>query len=263
MFNGLNIKQHGLHHDNDTDPYPMDFYEISKISSLNHPKTIQTLFPYIWIHLMVHVVMSYVQVRNINISLRLVIAQPRAFARWCCLIPSILCIGISVLTIMFQLGKYFYIDRLMLYAGWAIPISILCYSAILLQKAYIMSHKNRWILVIGIILIILQIATPVMLFNVAVIVNIDFYRRGHIYYPKIWTSIWFFTSLIVNLFLSSVFSYMAYKQYCTFGSKTWKCLASDGIQFMCLVIICNTICSAIMYVDIFPNLGMLFYFIDW
>ncbi|KAI9591144.1 hypothetical protein BDF19DRAFT_499562 [Syncephalis fuscata] len=185
--------------------YPMDAYETVELfsTSLKEMRKQLTL----------HIIMSYVQGHNINIALRLVIEKPRALARWCCLMPSVLCIGISILTIMFDFAKVFYMDTLALYAGFTVPISIMCYSIILLQKAYTMSQKSRWVLVIGIMLIILQIITPVIMLNVDVMANFELYRRGFSHYPKELILLWFCTSLAVNLFLSSVFSYTAYKQY--------------------------------------------------
>lgn len=38
-----------------------------------------------------------------------------------------------------------------------------------------------------------------------------------------------------------IFNYVAYKQYKLYESETWKRLAQDGIQIMCLVVLCNII----------------------
>ncbi|KAI9599028.1 hypothetical protein BDF19DRAFT_429869 [Syncephalis fuscata] len=242
------------HHNSTANLYPMDAYEYTEALSVNL-KDRQEQLRYIWAELVVHTIMSYVQVHNINTALRLVIKQPRALTRWCCLIPSVLCIGLTIFTIIFDLGKAFYMDTSVLYFGWAIPLSIMCYSIILLQKAYMLSHKSRWIFVIGITLIILQMIIPVMLLNVTVIFYHDLYRSVFFDYPKGVVLIWLCVSIAANLFLSSVFSYMAYKQYRIFGSKTWKRLASDGIQSMCLVILCNIICTVLMF---FNNSRILF-----
>ncbi|KAI9593115.1 hypothetical protein BDF19DRAFT_449534 [Syncephalis fuscata] len=261
MFDSFSIKMSKPYDNGAAHPYRMEVYEFLPKGPFD-PKELQTQLRYTWSHLLVHAAMSYVHARNINIAIRLVVEQPRALARWCCLIPSVLCIGLSILTAMFQLGRFFYMDTTSLYAGWAIPISMLCYSTILLQKAYIMSLKTRWILVIGIILIILQTIAPIMMLNIAVIVNTDFYRRGYIYYSTGWVFIWFCTSLAVNLFLSSVFSYMAYRQYRKYGSKTWKRLASDGIQFMCLAILCNIAWAVVVFFGNISDLFLLLCFID-
>ncbi|KAI9593611.1 hypothetical protein BDF19DRAFT_154343 [Syncephalis fuscata] len=218
-----------------TNLYPLDGYEFLMAFSTNF-KEMQAELTYIYIRLLVHVIMSCVQLRNINVALRLVIAQPRALARWCCLIPSVLCISASILIITFNMAK--------------------------VLRAYMMTQKSRWVLVIGTLLIAVQIVTPAVMFATQVTINTAFYRRGLMGYPPYFVLFWFSASLIVNVFFSSVFSYMAYKQYRTFGSRIWKHLASDGIQSMCLVMLCNVIWTAILVFGISKNFSTLSYFID-
>ncbi|KAI9596821.1 hypothetical protein BDF19DRAFT_436918 [Syncephalis fuscata] len=145
---------------------------------------------------------------------------------------------------------------------WAIPVARACYSMTILQKAYTISRKNRWVLVIGIILTLLQVVLPSALFNIRIIMDTETYRNGSIHYAPFSVLIWYTMSLPVNIFLSSVFSYAAYKQYRKFGSKIWRRLARDGIESICLVILSNTILNVLLYLVKACDLYMFFCFID-
>jgi hypothetical protein len=55
------------------------------------------------------------------------------------------------------------------------------------------------------------------------------------------------TTLILSQF---GFLYVAYKQYHLFGSGAWRRLARDGVQTMCLVIVCNVACGLFLFLKL-------------
>ncbi|KAI9596869.1 hypothetical protein BDF19DRAFT_324654 [Syncephalis fuscata] len=73
---------------------------------------------------------------------------------------------------------------------------------------------------------------------------------------------WLATVLPVNAFFSAIFSYVVYKQYKTFGLDAWRRLAGDGIQTMCLVILCNIVCGVLLICRAFGEFSDLFFIID-
>ncbi|KAI9593612.1 hypothetical protein BDF19DRAFT_415173 [Syncephalis fuscata] len=106
----------------------MDVYDILEDIS-KRTDILQDQLKGIWMQLVIHLIIGYMQLRNTNIAFKMVIAQPRSLVRWCCLIPSLLGIALPIYTATFYFAK---------------RISVVSYSA-------------------GIILVIPQTAIPAIL----------------------------------------------------------------------------------------------------
>jgi hypothetical protein len=57
---------------------------------------------------------------------------------------------------------------------------------------------------------------------------------------------WVAINVPFNVLFSTIFCYIAYAQYKLYGSDIWRRLARQGIQTMCLALLCNTVCAAIV-----------------
>jgi hypothetical protein len=82
-------------------------------------------------------------------------------------------------------------------------------------------------------------------------------------YPHSLLWYWFVAVTPINVLFSSIFSYVAYKQYQLYGTDAWRRLARDGIQTMCSVIACNVICRLILLFEIGGNFSEQSFVADW
>jgi hypothetical protein len=148
------------------------------------------------------------------------------------------------------------------FSGFINTVAIMCNSVILLQKAYLVLCRQRWIVILGTIFTLPQIG----FFIIVVVcspITIEPKLGCVLYYPFYLPYYWFFASVPVNLFFSAIFSHVTYQQYRTFGSDAWMYLARDGIQTMCFAILCNILCGLIILFQVGGNYAIMFYVADW
>ncbi|KAI8050233.1 hypothetical protein BDF22DRAFT_778046 [Syncephalis plumigaleata] len=208
------------------------------------------------------IIMAFLTVRNIIICVQMVRARPRILAPWCCLIPCSIG-GITVVVfILVELGLYFTCRHLIWLICFGISTANFFNSAVLLQKVYLILYRNRLVLYISVLPMLMQLSYVfVMVFTCFVTIEPDVGCSLHYPYYTIW--IWFAISLPLNLMFSIIFSYVAIKQYRQYGSSAWKRLARDGIQAMCLAAVCNVICCTLVATQIAGNLSDLLLATDW
>ncbi|KAI9599567.1 hypothetical protein BDF19DRAFT_462252 [Syncephalis fuscata] len=138
-----------------------------------------------------------------------------------------------------------------------IGISLVCCSAIILQKAYLILCKPAWVLIVGVLCILPQVGYPLFVAAVMRFTLID--QQGCVaLYPPSFPWYWFGAVVPINVLFSSIFSYIAYKQYRTFGSQAWKRLAQEGIRAMSLVIMSNIFCGVFIFLEIGDALSEFF-----
>jgi hypothetical protein len=133
-----------------------------------------------------------------------------------------------------------------------VTIAMVCSSTIVLQRAYLASCRQRWILIVGVILILSQFSFAYAAFKFCVY-TLETHGGCVTNYPPFVPWYWFGAVAPVNVLFSAIFSYVAYQQYQLFGSDAWKRLAKDGIQTMCLVIACNVFCGLALILEIGGN----------
>ena len=97
-----------------------------------------------------NVTASCIFASNFYISAKMVIARPRALNGWCCLIPSILGIGMGVLTGMMVSPFNVSCRDIIWYTVAGITITLVCNSIIVLQRAYLVLCRQRWVIIVGI-----------------------------------------------------------------------------------------------------------------
>jgi hypothetical protein len=141
-------------------------------------------------------------------------------------------------------------------------LSMFFNSIILLRKTYLMLFKKKWILYVGSPLIIPQLAYPiVVVFDSTA--AIETYRGCVIYYYQFFIWFWVGINIPHNILFSVVFCHAAYKQSLVFGSDTWKRLTFEGLQTMCLSLLCNIISIIIIIFYTGSANKDIFLVIDW
>lgn len=201
-------------------------------------------------------------VRNFNVSLRMVVSRTRTISAWCCFVPSTLGMIFG-----FMVGYAFLFSGLscrntVWLSAFTNTVAITCNSAILLQKAYLVLCKQRWIVILGTIFTLPQIGFLIIVM-VCSPITVEPGLGCVLYYPIYLPYYWFFASVPVNLFFSGIFSHVTYRQYRTFGSDAWMYLTRNGIQTMCLAILCNFICGFIILFQVGGNYAIMSYIADW
>ncbi|KAI9596755.1 hypothetical protein BDF19DRAFT_321043 [Syncephalis fuscata] len=167
---------------------------------------------------------TFIFVRNFNISVRMVISRYRTISAWCCFLPSALGIIFGLMIIYAWLFSGLNCRRILWFSGFINTIAIMCNSIILLQKAYLVLCRQRWIAVFGIIFTLPQLGFLIIVI-IACPVALEPKNGCVLYYPTYLPWYWFFAAVPINLFFSAIFSHVTYKQYCIFGSKpgcTWR-----------------------------------------
>ncbi|KAI8050472.1 hypothetical protein BDF22DRAFT_695126 [Syncephalis plumigaleata] len=181
---------------------------------------------------------------------------------WCCFIPSLFGFLLAVFYSLALFSAYFNCRKMIWYIGLGITVSIFCSSAILLQKAYLVLFRRRSILVVGGLFMLPQLSFfAIVMFFCAV--TLDDVTGCVIHYPRFLPWYWLAASAPINVFFSAIFSYVAYKQYRQHGSDAWRRLARDGIQTMCLVVLCNIICASCIILKVGGNYSEFFFLADW
>ncbi|KAI8056861.1 hypothetical protein BDF22DRAFT_668295 [Syncephalis plumigaleata] len=206
--------------------------------------------------------MGFIFARNVYLSLSMVTTNSRQLSSWCCLISSMLGLGLALLTTQIVAPLGVSCRVLCWYIALGIGISLICCSAIILQKAYLVLCRARWVVVIGVMCMLPQAGYP---FFVAAVLRftLEDLEGCVAHYPISFPWYWFGSVAPINVLFSTVFSMVAYKQYRMFGSEAWKRLAQEGIQTMALVILCNLFCGMFIWFDIGKSYSEYFFLTDW
>ncbi|KAI8050225.1 hypothetical protein BDF22DRAFT_745552 [Syncephalis plumigaleata] len=214
------------------------------------------------LQLVTGVVMIYIVIVNVIKALKLLISRPRLLAPWCCFIPCIMgTITVTVFTFM-ELGLHFTCRHLVwsILAGIAVSNSL--HSMILVQKAYLILCKQKWVIYISILPMLCQLSYVFIMVCTSFVTTVpDIGCSVHYPYFTIW--FWFSNTLPLNLLFSGIFCYVAVAHYRRYGTDAWKRLAREGIQIMSLIAICNILCCVLLITQIAgPNTDLLLA-MDW
>ncbi|RKP25503.1 hypothetical protein SYNPS1DRAFT_22545 [Syncephalis pseudoplumigaleata] len=206
--------------------------------------------------------MTYIELVNLFKTVNMLKARSRVLALWCCLIPCL--IGVFTVTIfmLMELGIYFNCRHLVWTILTGISISNVCHSMVLMQKAYLILGRAKWIVYTSIVPMLSQLSYVfVMVHTSYITLAPDIGCSIHYPYFTIW--LWFANSFPLNMIFSAIFCYIAIKQYRQYGSSAWRRLARDGIQTMCMAALCNTMCCILLIVQpAGPNSDLLLA-MDW
>ncbi|KAI9591179.1 hypothetical protein BDF19DRAFT_456083, partial [Syncephalis fuscata] len=207
-------------------------------------------------------VLSFIILRNFIISFKMVIARPYILVSWCCLVPTVLGILTGLMIMLMELGSVFNCRHTIWFIGFGISISYFCNSLILLQKAYLIFDRQKWVAYVGIPLTLSHLVYGFLIvFYSFSLLTAD---SGCVFnYPPFFLWYWFGTAVLINLLFSSIFYYVALQQYRQYGLDAWKRLARDGIQAMCLAVLCNIICCICIIFHIVGGNTDLLFLADW
>ncbi|KAI9596856.1 hypothetical protein BDF19DRAFT_437017 [Syncephalis fuscata] len=209
-----------------------------------------------------YMIMSLIFVRNTVVAINVLKCQPKSFSGWCCLMASLFGICMGMMDLVAVIMTSLNCRQIVWFIILVYNCSIMFNTIILLHKAYLALLRRRWVLFVGAFFIILQLLFAFISVQKSPI-TIEAYNGCVINYTVPTITTWIVSVLPVNMLLSGIFSYIAYRQYRLFGSTAWKKLAEDGIQTMCVVILCNILCGIVIVFKLFGNFSELFFMIDW
>ncbi|KAI9596857.1 hypothetical protein BDF19DRAFT_324496 [Syncephalis fuscata] len=209
-----------------------------------------------------YLIVSFMFVPNITKAIKVLMCQPKNLSGWCCFITSLMGASIGVVTALTMLLNHINCRH----ACWCLILSIciamMFNSIILLHKAYLALLQQYWVLFIGSFCTLLQ-----LLFMLAALrfipITIEAYGGCIANYSPILVYTWIAAALPVNAFFSFIFCYVAYNQYKSYGSSSWKKLTEEGIQAICLVTLCNIVCGIFIAFELFGKFSEMFFVIDW
>ncbi|KAI8050942.1 hypothetical protein BDF22DRAFT_114314 [Syncephalis plumigaleata] len=220
-----------LHPDGEVDTFKF-MVENVKIDDPNHP-VLGT-----WRQLLFVMIVVTLFASNLPIALRMVFKRPKQLVGWFCLTPPVFALiwgFFSSIGLLYEMANCRQIVWLL---AFSLTLSSISNSGIMLQKAYLIMFRQRWVLIVGIIFILPQISIFILTWEICP-VTYDVNRGCTFYYPYYLPLIWMAVEAPSCVMFSLIFSYVAYKQYKLFGSDVWKRLARDGILLMCTAILCK------------------------
>ncbi|RKP27048.1 hypothetical protein SYNPS1DRAFT_27288 [Syncephalis pseudoplumigaleata] len=216
----------------------------------------------IFFQVMLSTVMLVVFLRNIYYAVSLVRKYPRKIAPWCSLsiaTTGALFFGGFGLPFAFPGGPS---CRTLLFAlSIALTLCSMAISIILLERAYLAHCRNRYLLVIGMLLILLES----LLFYV-----LSWMTEAHIapaygchahflYYVPV---VHFLLTAPANTVLSVAFLIVVYRKYRRYGEKCWRLLVREGTVTMLLVLGSNFLCMICNAFRLFSGNTPILYVIE-
>jgi hypothetical protein len=209
-----------------------------------------------------YTVISLIFGHNLYTIANIAFKQPRNITVWCCIFTSFLGASLFVLAILGATLLSMTCRVLVWYGMLMLGFSTIANSFLLLYKAYLALLRRCWVACVGALMLCLQVGF--MLSGMATVpVTIKKYDGCVAHYTPLVSFIWLGTIMPINVFFSAIFTYVAYTQYQTYGSDAWKKLADDGIQTMCMVILCNVICGLFLIFEVLGDFSEIFFMIDW
>ncbi|KAI8050222.1 hypothetical protein BDF22DRAFT_143371 [Syncephalis plumigaleata] len=191
------------------------------------------------------VLLTYILVYNTLRSVKMVIKRPRTIASWCCFLPCSTGVITALMFLALHLGYSFNCRHLTWALVMGVSVANICNCLLLLQKAYLVLDRKRWILYASAPFILMQASYGLV--TIATTFTMFSPELGcTIYYQYFMVWYWFAPTFSINLLYSAIFCRIAFKQYQRNKSDAWKRLTREGIQIMCLAALCNITCCIIV-----------------
>ncbi|RKP26748.1 hypothetical protein SYNPS1DRAFT_27574 [Syncephalis pseudoplumigaleata] len=210
----------------------------------------------------VYTVVSLVFMRNLYVASRAFKGHARNLSTWCVFVVSLLGASSYFISLAIGLQPGLSCSHLGLFMTTILCVSTMCNGIVVLHKAYLALLRRRWVAIVGGLTTAIQLGFTVSVFFSARITT-EPYNGCIVHYTDTMIYAWIGTVIPVNLFFSAIFSYVAYSQYRLYGSEAWRRLAKDGIQTMCMVVLCNIVCSVFIASRVFGASTQLFFVVDW
>ncbi|RKP09869.1 hypothetical protein THASP1DRAFT_28355 [Thamnocephalis sphaerospora] len=225
--------------------------------SVEFQKSIAVVFQ----HLVINVAGAALFSRNLVISARLVRRRPHAIATHCCLIQSV----IGLACVFFSTSASVSTGPNCRQTAWMTTtserISDLCVATVLLQKAYLVTNRNRWLFLL---IPVIAASAPIILYISWSAPTIMAIESGCIFvYPKYFPWLRFGLHAPMNIALTGIFFNAVYRQWKQFGSRAWEQLAKEGIQIGLLMLLSNFLCAFFIAFEVLGVYSIMFNLADW
>ncbi|RKP09867.1 hypothetical protein THASP1DRAFT_22353 [Thamnocephalis sphaerospora] len=210
---------------------------------------------------MIDVLVALLFAWNLVVSLRMLYRRPRVIATTCCLVQSVA----GLLCAMTALAT-FHPDgpscRVMVWTTTAaVRTGDLCVSIVLLQKAYLVTNRNRWLFVF---IPLIVTAGPVLLYVSWSSPAIVTAGSGCIFvYPEYFPWLRFGFHAPMNIMLTGIFLDVAFQHWRQFGSDCWRQLARDGIQVGLIMPLPNLVCTFAIALEVVGIYSIMVLLVDW
>ncbi|KAI9597514.1 hypothetical protein BDF19DRAFT_435309 [Syncephalis fuscata] len=208
------------------------------------------------------VVMLYLFGRNSIVAGKMAILQPCNIFSWCCLIPSSMGVCIGIVSALVHLGILVNCRMVVWSMAFGQGVAMACNSLIILRKTYLVLYQKKWVIYFSIPLMLAQPFYAFMMIYSSFF-TIEAKLGCTIYYTHFFVWYWIVINGPINIFFSAIFCKAALQQYRTFGSIAWKRLAQEGIQTLCLAILCNIICCIFVISHLNTANSDVFFAVDW
>ncbi|KAI9594996.1 hypothetical protein BDF19DRAFT_443106 [Syncephalis fuscata] len=179
------------------------------------------------------------------ISAKLIVKRKSNIAAWCNFISSILGASVGIVYMLMMLSSY---GNCRIFAWYILTTGIIgtmCNTTAVLQRAYLALGGKGWVAMVGILLILPE--SSFAFYTIATSYTGTDDAGGCVcIYDNFTAPLWFMVIMPINILFSTIFCYVTYTQYCKFGLDAWRRLARDGIQSMCLIVICNILCGGLL-----------------
>ncbi|RKP06726.1 hypothetical protein THASP1DRAFT_31466 [Thamnocephalis sphaerospora] len=199
--------------------------------------------------------------RNVPVAVRILMRQRRALAAWCCLLQALAGLTYTLSCLGCGMPDGPLCRHVLWIAGAGIALSSICVGTTLLQKAYLVHNKNKWMLAIGIILLLPQ---PTVTYYTWISPAAMVPSAGCLLlYPPELPWIKLALDAPINIIFSVAFIIVVYRQYHLFGSAAWARLVRDGIQTMCIIVLSNIVCMLCIAFEVANLFSEQFFTLDW
>ncbi|RKP08313.1 hypothetical protein THASP1DRAFT_23671 [Thamnocephalis sphaerospora] len=204
---------------------------------------------------------TYLFVRGFIISVRMVHRRPAMLAGWCCLVQTFAGVVYGLVGFLFFMPSGITCRHYVWYIGSSVTLSTLCVGITLLQRAYLVHRRSKWLLTAGVLLLIPQPLTVYFVWTSPVIMTPQIGCLS--YYPSYFPWIKLGIDLPINVLFSTAFIIVVYRQYRLLGSAAWAHLVRNGIQTMCAIVLSNIICVLGTSLSVFGQLSQMLFVLDW
>ncbi|RKP08408.1 hypothetical protein THASP1DRAFT_29787 [Thamnocephalis sphaerospora] len=208
-----------------------------------------------------NIIMLLVFLHCLWLSIGMIRMRPHALASWCCLIQTTCGVAYNAVAISSLHPDGATCRKSAWTAAVTANLGEACISAVLLQKAYIVQDRPRWMLVFGLLII----AAPPLLVYAAWAspaiqgstceCTVDY----RFYYP--WIRFGLYVPLDVAC--SAVFLVVVFRHLRRFGSEAWKQLTQSGTQLILCLLLSHLTCLFIIAFDLSGTFSGVVYMLDW
>ncbi|KAI9591918.1 hypothetical protein BDF19DRAFT_245595 [Syncephalis fuscata] len=202
-------------------------------------------------------------IRNFYRAICALMMHPYRIASWCCIVMTFVGVLTFITPMLFESSFGPTCSTSVIQIAIGLTISTIATNIILFERAYLAHQRNRWLLVIGLVAIVVPPPLYVVsMWFLAIPYISDYvgcYTQNDYWLPYIRLTI----DLPPNIIFSVVFLLVVYRRYTTYHEGCWRELARDGIITMLLVVFSNMVCFIFNISNILKEFGNMLYVTDW